>query len=249
MQKVTIHPDDVHCSDCALSGLCLPVGMSQQDLGKLDALISQRLRVTKANALFLAGDAVQAVYAIRTGSVKTQLEDTNGHVQITGFFLPGEIVGLDGLLAHTQLSHAVALEDTEVCVIGIDDVTTFGATLPALHNQFQRLMSREIQRSHKLVMSLGVLKSDQRLAAFLLNLSQRLAALGYSSTRFVLRMSREEIGNYLGLTIETVSRLFSRFAQHKLIAVNQRNVELLDIRTLSDLASVDCTPKADPIAH
>jgi CRP/FNR family transcriptional regulator len=249
MQKVTIHADDVHCSDCALSNLCLPVGMSQQDLGKLDMLVSQRLRVAKTGELFLAGDAVRAVYAIRSGSVKTQLEDASGHVQITGFFLPGEIVGLDGLLAERQLSHAIALEDTEVCVIDMDDVNNLCTTLPALQHQFQRLMSREIQRSHRLVMALGVLKSDQRLAAFLLNLSQRLAVLGYSSTRFVLRMSREEIGNYLGLTLETVSRLFSRFAQHNLIAVNQRDIELLDIRTLADLANIDCEAAAGPLPH
>src|SRR3546814_5599073 len=147
---------------------------------------------------------------------------------------------MDGLLSSIQLSHAIALEEAEVCVINVDDMNDLAAHIPALQHQLQRLMSREIQRSHKLVMSLGVLRSDQRLAAFLLNLSQRLASLGYSSTRFVLRMSREEIGNYLGLTIETVSRLFSRFARANLIQVNQRNVSLVNMPALSELAGMEC---------
>jgi CRP/FNR family transcriptional regulator len=154
--------------------------------------------------------------------------------------LAGELVGIDGFLEKIQLSNAIALEDTEVCVARIDDMDRITAQVPALQYQLRRLTSNEIKRSQQLVMSLGVLRSEQRLAAFLLSISQRLAALGYSSSEFVLRMSREEIGNYLGLTLETVSRLFSRFARENLLRVRQRDVQLLDMQALRDLAGTDC---------
>src|SRR5690606_11570661 len=161
-------------------------------------------------------------------------------VQITSFLLPGEIIGMDGLQHDEQTSHAIALEDSEVCVMRLDDMDRLAAHMPSLQQQFRRLMSKEINRSHRLVMSLGSLRSEQRWAAFRLNLSRRLSALGYSSTDFILRMSREEIGNYLGLTLESVSRLFSRFAKEGLIRIQQRDIKLLDIQALQVLSGTDC---------
>ena len=223
-----------------LSELCLPVGMVRTEVSRLDELIKERIRVPKGSALFHLGDPTEAVYGIRLGSLKTQLEDASGQVQITGFLLPGEIVGMDGLVNNVHVSHAIALEDSEVCVIRLEDMDQLSLQMPALQRQFRRLMSMEINRSHQLVMSLGALRSEQRLAAFLLNLSSRLAALGYSATEFLLRMSREEIGNYLGLTLETVSRLFSRFAREGLIHIHQREVRLLDMQALRTLSGSDC---------
>lgn len=223
-----------------LSELCLPVGMVRNDVAKLDELIKERIRVPKGSALFHLGDKTEAVYGIRLGSLKTQLEDASGQVQITGFLLPGEIVGMDGLLNNTHVSHAIALEDSEVCVIRLDDLDRLSMHFPVLQQQFRRLMSKEINRSHQLVMQLGALRSEQRLAAFLLSLSQRLSSLGYSPKEFVLRMSREEIGNYLGLTLETVSRLFSRFAREGLIHIHQREVNLVDMQALRLLSGTDC---------
>jgi len=223
-----------------LSELCLPVGMPRVEVSKLDELIKERVRVPKGSALYHLGDKTEAIYGIRSGSIKTQLEDASGQVQITGFLLPGEILGMDGLVDNTQLSHAIALEDSEVCVIRLDDLDRLSMHLPMLHQQFRRIMSKEINRSHQLIMSLGALRSEQRLAAFLLNLSQRLAALGYSPYEFVLRMSREEIGNYLGLTLETVSRLFSRFAREGLLHIHQREVHIIDMPALRALSGTDC---------
>lgn len=240
MQTYSLHSDSPRCSNCSLGSLCLPVGMDAGDMARLDELVSRRARIAKGNVLFGAGESAGDIFAIRSGSIKTQLVNAEGHVQITGFFLPGEVVGMDGILAASRFSHALALEDTEVCLINVDDLNRLSADVPALHAQFQRLLSQEIQRSHRMVMSLGALRSDQRLAAFLLNLSQRLARLGYSATRFMLRMSREDIGNYLGLTLETVSRQFSRFARLGLIQIRQRDVTLLDMRTLGELAGLDC---------
>lgn len=223
-----------------LSEICLPLGMARHDVSKLDELIKERIRVPKGSVLFHLGDTTEAVYGIRSGSLKTQLENAGGQVQITGFLLPGEILGMDGLVENVQVSHAIALEDSEVCVIRIDELDMLSQHIPILQQQLRRLMSKEINRSHQLVMSLGGLRSEQRLAAFLINLSQRLTTLGYSSSEFVLRMSREEIGNYLGLTLETVSRLFSRFAREGVLHIQQRQVQIIDMQTLRTLAGTDC---------
>lgn len=223
-----------------LSELCLPLGMVRNDVSKMDELIKERIRLPKGSALFHLGDKTEAVYGIRLGTIKTQLEDASGQVQITGFLLPGEILGMDGLLNNTHTSHAIALEDSEVCVIRLEELDRLSTHFPVLQQQFRRLMSKEINRSHQLVMSLAALRSEQRLAAFLLSLSNRLSALGYSPNEFVLRMSREEIGNYLGLTLETVSRLFSRFAREGLLHIHQREVHILDMQALRQLSGSDC---------
>ncbi|MGB3289268.1 MAG: fumarate/nitrate reduction transcriptional regulator Fnr [Burkholderiaceae bacterium] len=239
-KKIPVTSNATRCSTCMLNEICLPLGMPRNDVSKLDELVKERIRIPKGGALFRLGDKTEAVYGIRSGSIKTQLEDSQGQVQITGFLLPGEILGMDGLLDNTHISHAIALEDTEVCVIRIDEMDQLAQHLPSLQLQLRRLMSKEINRSHQLIMALGALRSEQRLAAFLVNLSQRLVALGYSASEFILRMSREEIGNYLGLTLETVSRLFSRFAREGLIRVQQREVHILDMRNLQALAGTDC---------
>lgn len=239
-KKIPLTSDSHRCSTCMLNSLCLPVGMSAIDISRFEEAVQERIRIPKGETLFRAGEPAQAIYGIRVGSMKTQLEDQTGQVQVTGFLLPGEIVGLDGFLDGSQLSHAIALEDTEVCVARVTDIDRVISHVPALQHQLRRLTSKEIKRSQQLVMSLGVLRSEQRLAAFLVNMSQRLSILGYSSTEFVLRMSREEIGSYLGLTLETVSRLFSRFAKEGLIRIRQREVQLLDLPALRELSGSDC---------
>jgi CRP/FNR family transcriptional regulator len=223
-----------------LNAICLPLGMARQDVVKMDELIKERIRLPKGGTLYREGDAAEAIYGLRSGSVKTQIEDAAGQVQITGFLLPGEILGMDGLMNARQVSHAIALEDTEVCIIRLDEMDRLAPQLPSLNLQLRRLMSKEISRSHQQLLSLGSLRSEQRLAAFLLNLSQRLQVLGYSPYEFILRMSREEIGNFLGLTLETVSRLFSRFAREGLIRVQQREVHILDLNSLQELSGADC---------
>ncbi len=241
MQKrISLTPDSTRCSTCMLNSFCLPIGMPPTQVQKLDEVVQERIRLRKGDALFRQGEEARAIYGIRSGSVKTQVEDARGQVQVTGFLLPGEIVGMDGYLNNTQVTHALALEDSEVCVARIEDMERITRLVPELRQQLRRLTNEEFKRTHQLVRSLGLLTAEQRVAAFLLNMSQRLAALGYSSTEFVLRMSREEIGNYLGLTLETVSRLFSRFARENLIRVQQRRVQLLDLPALRELSGTDC---------
>lgn len=235
-KRITTAAEENRCSTCMLNAICFPLGMNRQDMVKLDQYITDRVRLKKGASLFREGDPADAVYGLRSGSMKTQIEDANGQVQITGFALPGEVLGLDGILHERQVTHAIALEDSELCIIKLSAIDELGQKLPSIQLQLRRLMSKEIARSHQMLLTIGSLRSEQRLASFLLNLSNRLQALGYSPYEFILRMSREEIGNFLGLTLETVSRLFSRFSKEGLIKVRQREVQLLDLTGLQILA-------------
>lgn len=240
LKRVQVTSESTHCSTCMMGSVCLPVGMPSSEVAKLDELVKERLRIEKGQPLFQYGIALDALFALRTGSIKTQIIEASGQQQITGFYLPGEIVGLDGMLDGIHSSTAIAMEDSEVCIVKLDDIDEISRYVPSLQHQVRRLMSKEIARSHQVLLALGSMRSEQRLAAFLINLSQRLTALGYSSTDFVMRMSREEIGNYLGLTLETVSRLFSRFAREGVIRVNQREVKILDMAALNELVGKPC---------
>lgn len=237
MQKrVAVATETPHCSSCMLGHVCFPVGMSPEEALIMDELVQERVRLSRGEHLYDMGDAPKALYAIRVGSIKTQVSNAAGSVQITGFHMPGEIVGMDGLLEEQHDSSAIAMEDSEVCLLPLDDADPLLGSMPSLHRQIRRLMSREITRSHQAMMTLGSLRSPERLATFLLDLSNRYAQRGYASNAFVLRMSREEIGRYLGLTLETVSRLFSRFAQEGVVEVSQRDVRILDQAALHKLA-------------
>ena len=241
MQKrVPVTSESTHCSTCMMGHVCVPVGMPSQEVAQLDDLVKERIRIEKGQALFQHGEPLDALFGLRTGSIKTQITEASGQHQITGFYLPGEIIGLDGMMEGAHSSAAIAMEDSEVCVVRLDAIDEISRYVPSLQQQIRRLMSKEIVRSHQVLLALGSMRSEQRLAAFLINLSQRLTALGYSSSEFIMRMSREEIGNYLGLTLETVSRLFSRFAREGMIRVNQREIKILDLAALNELVGKPC---------
>jgi len=242
---ISITPDMVHCSTCTLSDLCLPIGLTRSQVSQLDGLIKERIRLSRGASLYTLGDRSEAIYALRFGSIKTQVQDIDGQVQITGFLLPGEILGMNSLVGDSHTAHAIALEESEVCVMHLQDIDTLSKQFPALQQQFRRVMFREIHRSHNLIVALGSLRADRRLATFLLNLSHRLEVLGYSAVEFSLRMSREEIGNHLGLTQETVSRMLSRFSKEGLIRLQKRDIELLDFPALRALSGLDWAQPCD----
>jgi len=218
----------VACSNCNLRELCLPVGLSPEELDRVDRIVATRRKVRRGEAPFRAGDRFDALYALRLGFLKSTLVSADGHEQVTGFHMAGEIVGLDGISADSHTCDTIALEDSEVCVIPYDSLEEFSSTLPALQNHLRKVMSREIVREHSVMLLLGSMRAEERLAAFLLNLSQRFEARGYSRSQFVLRMTRAEIGSYLGLKLETVSRALSHFAQEGLIDVEQKHVHIRD---------------------
>ncbi len=217
----------------------MPQGMSAADVERLAELVKERIRIPKGEFLYRIGSDANAIYSIRTGTVKTQIQNHNGHSQITGFFLPGEVFGLDSMTAGQHLSHAIALEDTEVCVMHTEDLAELSQQLPPLQQQVNRLLTSEISRSHQQLLALGALRSEQRVASFILDISERFNQLGYSSQEFMLRMSREEIGNYLGLTLETTSRLFSRFQKEGLIQIQQRTIKILNREGLLSLLKAE----------
>ena len=173
----------------------MPMGLSDGDLGKLDELVTQRRRIKRGSALFSNGDKFSALYAIRVGFFKTCVTTEGGRDQVTGFQMAGEIMGLDGIVGDRHTCDAVALEDAEVCVMPYDRIEDLSRDVPALQTHVHRIMSREIVRDHGVMLLLGSMRAEERLAAFLLNLVQRLQARGFSSSELVLRMTREEIGS------------------------------------------------------
>jgi len=225
------------CSNCNLRELCLPLGLSHAEIERLDEVVSARHRIKRGEHLYRAGEAFNAIYAVRSGFFKTDVLLEDGREQVTGFQMTGELLGLDGISTEAHSCNAVALEDSEVCAIPFSHLEGLSREIHTLQHHFHKVMSREIVRDHGVMMLLGTMRAEERLAAFLLNLSQRFTARGYSPAEFYLRMTREEIGSYLGLKLETVSRAFSRFQEEGLIAVQQKHVRILDIVKLKQLMS------------
>ena len=221
-----------HCLTCSLRELCLPIGLTADEMKQLDALIVNRTTLKKNEALYRAGDPFNALYAIRIGSLKTNMLVEDGREQVAGYHMPGEIIGLDGIGTDRHGTEAIALENSEVCVLPFVNVEDLARNVPALQHNLHKVISKEITRDQGVMLLLGSMRAEERLAAFLLNLADRYQSRGYSATEYVLRMTRSEIGSYLGLTLETVSRLFSRFQEEGLIQVQGRRVKLLDPRAL-----------------
>ena len=222
----------VACSSCSLRELCLPVGLSAPELAQLDSLVGARRTVRRGEALFHRAEPFTALYAVRTGFFKTCSSTEDGREQVTGFQMAGELLGLDGIGESVHSCDAVALEDSQVCVLPYAKLEELAREFTGLQRQLHRIMSREIVREHGVMMLLGSMRAEERVAAFLSNLAQRLEARGFSPSALVLRMTREEIGVYLGLKLETVSRCFSKFHEDRILEVQQRNVRILDPQAL-----------------
>lgn len=223
------------CSQCNLRELCLPVGLNEEDMAAVESLVSTRRVLEKGEALFRDGEPFSALYAIRVGNFKTCVNTLDGRDQVTGFHMAGELMGLDGIGANRHACDAIALERAEVCVIPYARLAEISLEIPMLQRHFHRLMSREIVREHGVMLLLGGMRAEERLATFLLNIMQRMQARGFSNREVVLRMTRQEIGSYLGLKLETVSRTLSRMASDGLITVQQRRVRIDDPERLRQM--------------
>jgi CRP/FNR family transcriptional regulator, anaerobic regulatory protein len=226
---------EVSCASCNLRELCLTGGLCVEDLERAQTIVYARRKVRRGESIFCAGDEFKAIYAIRSGFFKTSVVDGEGREQVTGFFMGGELLGLDGIGTGSHNGTAVALEDSEVCVMPYARVEEMAREIPALQRHLHSVLAREIVRDHGVMMLLGSMRAEERLAAFLTNLSKRLLRRGFSSCEFHLRMTREEIGSYLGLKLETVSRLFSQFQKEGLIDVEQKHVRIKDAERLGQI--------------
>ena len=231
-----LQPMKTLCSTCSLRELCLPVGLRPDEFEQLDTVIKQSHRLKKGEFLFRSGESFHSLYAIRTGFFKTTVASQDGRDQVTGF-MSGELIGMDGICTHSHSCDAVALEDSEVCELPFGHMEALSKEIPSIQTHFFRLMSREIVRDQGVMLLLGNMRAEERIAAFLLNLSQRLHHRGFAANDFILRMSREEIGSYLGLKLETVSRTLSRFHQEGLIVVEHKHIRLLKPELLNQMVS------------
>jgi CRP/FNR family transcriptional regulator len=227
----------VACSNCNLRELCMPLGLNESEMERVDEVVATRRKVARGDNLFRNGDKFSALYAIRTGFFKTRISAEDGRDQVTGFQMAGEIIGLDGIVSDQHTCDAVALEDAEVCVMPFDRIEELSREITSLQRHVHKIMSREIVRENGVMLLLGSMRAEERLAAFLLNLVQRLHARGFSQSELVLRMTREEIGSYLGLKLETVSRTFSKFVDDGIVEVKQRHVRILNADGLKHIVN------------
>lgn len=224
------------CHTCSLSNLCLPLAIDEGDLESLEDIVQQGRIYNRGEHIFDQSTPFRACFAVRSGAVKTSIVSEDGEEQVTGFFLPGEIVGLDSMSGEQYACTAKALERTSICEFPVHKLEELTTKLPELQHHMYQLMSQEIRNSHQLSMLLSKNTAEERIAALLLSLSSRFQRRRLSGTRFSLPMARNDIANFLGLAVETVSRVFTRFQNQGLIKARGREVELLDIPALQGVS-------------
>lgn len=224
------------CKTCSLAELCLPRGLQNEEMQRLDDVIKTRCVVHSGDMLFKEGNRNRSIYAVRSGSVKTFTVMESGDEQILGFHLPGEIIGLAGLDEAIHNCSSKALETSSICELPLDELETICLQIPSLQKQLLKLISREISQDHKMLLLLAKKNSDQRVATFLLSLSGRFKLRGLSSQSFILSMSRQDIANYLGLAVETVSRILTKLSDDKVIDVTRRAIQIVNHDRLLEIA-------------
>ncbi|TDO96757.1 fumarate/nitrate reduction transcriptional regulator Fnr [Marinomonas balearica] len=223
------------CQNCSLAALCLPIALVDEDVNRLDQIIERKRPLKKGELLFRQGEKFDSVFAVRTGTLKTFNLTGNGEEQITGFYCPSELLGLSGIDNDIYPVSAKALETTTVCEIPFSHLEALSEQIPSLKRQLFKIMSRKICNDQDMMVLLGKKSADEKVASFLINLSDRFKRRGYSATAFRLSMSRGEIGNYLGLAVETVSRVMTRFQKNELIQVEGKEITLINIEDMQKL--------------
>jgi CRP/FNR family transcriptional regulator len=232
------HDFTVNCSNCRLSSLCLPLALETEDIDKLDNIVQRGKPLQKGEHLYQEGGPFSAVFAVRSGAVKAYRVTDDGREQVTGFYFPGEILGMDGISKNSHACSARALETSAVCEIPFGALEELSAKMPTLQRHFFQLMSREITEDQQLITLLSKNTAEERIAALMLSISARNARRKLSPTRFRLPMSRIDIGNYLGLTVETVSRVFSRLQKLDILEVSNKEISILEPSALQDIANI-----------
>ena len=231
-KTLNLHELKVSCQNCTLADLCLPHGMRKEEMEKLDAIVMRQQPIQPGHHLFRPGDKSHALFALRSGALKSYCITEDGEEQVLGFTLPGELTGMDGLSGGRYASAAVVLETSSICELPYSKLENLCHDLPGLQRQLLNVVGREITSDQQMLMLLGKRTAEERLASFLLSLSTRYKQRSLSPTEFNLPMSRQDIGNYLGLAIETVSRLFAQFQDKQILKVNRRQITILDMERL-----------------
>jgi CRP/FNR family transcriptional regulator, anaerobic regulatory protein len=222
------HIDPLRCSACSMRSICMPQGLTPDELHRIESFICPSRTIKQGETIYRANDAFKCIYAVRAGSFKTVVMHRDGREQVTGFHLAGDSLGLDGVCSGHHGCDAIALEDSKVCMIPFHQLETMCREVKVVQQHVHRMMGGEIVRESSQMMLLGTMSAEQRVATFLLNLSDRLRMRGYSPAEFHLRMTREEIGSYLGIKLETVSRMFSRFQRDRLLDTRGKDIRILD---------------------
>jgi CRP/FNR family transcriptional regulator len=225
----------VACQDCTLYRLCLPLGLHRDDLVLLDKVVKRRQSYKRKQDLFTTHDNFSALYVVRSGSFKTTISAKNGREQVTGFYFPGEFIGLDAIHMPSYQSSAVALESSSVCALPFDSLQEIGENLPRLQIQLLTRLSKELAGDKSFMLLLGKKTAEEKLATYLLSLSKRFNERGFSAKEFQLTMSRSDIANHLGLAVETISRVFSKLQDRGLIVTNGKSISLIDIAKIEQL--------------
>lgn len=236
-QVFDINKFKVSCSNCSLVELCLPRGLQLDEMDELERIIRRARPLQRGEYLYHLGEQFQNIYAVKSGALKVYKANESGDEQILGFYLPGELLGLDAIETREHICTAIALETSSICAIPFSRLEELSLKLPGLQHQLHRLMSRELSSENRSLMLLGKRSAEEKIATFLVNLSTRLHMLGYSASEFRLPMSRQEIGNYLGLTVETVSRIFSRLQRENLINIDRKLIKITDNKGLLDMCA------------
>jgi len=229
----------IHCQDCSISQLCIPFTLNPQELEQLDNIIERKKPIQKGQTLFKAGDPLKSLFALRSGTLKSYTITEQGDEQITGFHLAGDLVGFDAINASTHPSFSQALETAMVCEIPFKTLDDLCGKMPSLRQQVMRLMSNEIKSDQTMISLLSKKSAEQRLANFIYNLSCRYAQRGFSPREFRLTMTRGDIGNYLGLTVETISRLLGRMQSSGVLVVTGKYITIENAQILAQLAGND----------
>ncbi|MCR8923655.1 fumarate/nitrate reduction transcriptional regulator Fnr [Dasania sp. GY-MA-18] len=236
--KLCPHNNQISCNDCRLGSICLPLAMHEDDIIKLDEIVQRGRPLAKNAHIYRKNDPFTAVYAVRSGSVKTYRLTNDGQEQVTGFYFPGEIIGMDGIGTGHYANAAKTLETAAICEIPFDRLESLSTEIPNMQRHFFQLMSQEITSDQQLITLLSKNSAEERIAALLISISARMVRRKLSGTQFRLPMSRTDIGNYLGLTIETVSRVFSRFKKQNLVDVDGKEISLKDLEALKEIADM-----------
>ncbi len=245
MKTVPLHSTKksaVACHNCSLSELCLPRGLNRDELELLESAINKTMKIKKRDYLFHRDDQQNAIFAVKSGAIKTSLSTPDGEEQILGFYLPGDLLGFDAFANNRHTCDAQALDDTLVCELSMDNFQDLCGKLPSMRGQMLRQIGAEIEREHMLLLTLGQMRTEERLATFLSSLSERNRERGFSSTEFYLPMARHDLANYLGMAVETLSRMFSRLQEDGIISVQHRLIKILDMSKLKQLAHHTCRP-------